>query len=412
MTKNKRRHIVEFLQSVMCFHLLYCALFIPFPFYFLSVQKKNAQFLFESIVSFVSESIFNITLINKEITSDSVGMYVLVFILFGLAILTALIFVFIKNKDAYKEQFFIFTNTLFAYYLSLQLFNYGFDKLFKAQFYLPEPNILYTPLGQVGKDLLFWSSMGTSYSYNIFMGMLEIIPALLLLFRKTRILGLLVAVPVLMNIVAINFGFDISVKIYSIFLLWLSLYLLLPYFKDVVLFFILKEQVQLKKDKIFLEGKIFYKTSLKVFAIGLIFLETLFPYLMSGNFNDDNIKRLYLHGAYEVQKVFEHNELIHKESLHLKRIFVHRKGYLIFQDKENEMQDFHLEIKRNKQQLILTDYELNQRKINFEYSEKDSILGIQYFEKGKEYWLETKALDWRKLPALQNDFHWSIEAIK
>ena len=40
-----------------------------------------------------------------------------------------------------------------AWFLALQLLQYGFDKVFKHQFYLPEPNTLYTPLGLLPPDL-------------------------------------------------------------------------------------------------------------------------------------------------------------------------------------------------------------------------------------------------------------------
>ena len=121
--------------------------------------------------------------------------------------------------------------------VSFFLFVYGFNKVFKIQFYIPEPNTLYTPLGQLSKDILFWSSMGSSHSYNLFMGLVEILPALFLLFRRTRMLGAVISFTVLLNVLMINFGFDISVKILSSFLLFLSLVILAPYAKKLFSFF-------------------------------------------------------------------------------------------------------------------------------------------------------------------------------
>jgi len=37
------------------------------------------------------------------------------------------------------------------------LLNYGTDKLFLEQFYKPDANILFTPLGFLDSDILFWS---------------------------------------------------------------------------------------------------------------------------------------------------------------------------------------------------------------------------------------------------------------
>src|SRR5205085_9499653 len=113
---------------------------------------------------------------------------------------------------------------LFIYYLCLQLLKYGVDKIFKNQFYLPEPNTLFTPAGMLDKDILYWSTMGTSYGYNIFLGSLEIAAALFILIKRTRLIGLLLSLGILINVTEVNFGFDISVKLFSLFLLFFNLY--------------------------------------------------------------------------------------------------------------------------------------------------------------------------------------------
>jgi hypothetical protein len=93
---------------------------------------------------------------------------------------------------------------------------------------LPEPNLLFTPLGQLDKDILYWSTMGSSYGYNLFLGCTELLTGVLLFFRKTRAIGALAAVFICANIVAVNFSFDISVKLLSSFLLLLSLFIAIP----------------------------------------------------------------------------------------------------------------------------------------------------------------------------------------
>ena len=131
----------------------------------------------------------------------------------------------LRNINKIREMtwneiiFFYWTHVLVSNMLAFFLLRYGFDKLFKHQFYLPEPNTLYTPVGLLSKDILFWTSMGTSHSYNVFMGLIEIIPAFLLFFKRTRMLGGLISFAVLLNVLMINIGFDITVKILSSFLL-------------------------------------------------------------------------------------------------------------------------------------------------------------------------------------------------
>jgi hypothetical protein len=107
---------------------------------------------------------------------------------------------------------------IIRYYLALILFIYGFSKVFKAQFYLPEPNLLFTTLGNLDKDILFWSTIGSSRSYSIFLGIIEIIPAMLLLFRKTSFIGSLIATGVLLHVVAINLLFYFCENLFTFFI--------------------------------------------------------------------------------------------------------------------------------------------------------------------------------------------------
>jgi hypothetical protein len=292
----------------------------------------------------------------------------------------------------------------------LQLLKYGAGKILKDQFYLPEPNILYTPLGKISRDLLFWSSMGTSYLYNLITGLVEVLAALLLLFRKTRLLGLLVSIMALIQVVVINFSFDISVKIFSLFLLFLSLYLLRPYFKRMFQFFFLQTTVQADSTpELVLISHPFTNVFIKSLIIGLIFIDVLYPFVKTRNFNDDLAARPYLHGAYEVKYLLQGNDTLDIADTPVRRFFIHRNGYIVFQSPDDEMKDYKLSYNQQQQLFILQDYQMKQTTLKFRYAAADSLLSLQYFKNGKEYLLIGKGLDWRMLPALKKDFHWTVE---
>lgn len=124
-----------------------------------------------------------------------------------------------------------------SYVLAFFLFKYGCDKLFKIQFYYPEPNILFTPFGKLDLDILYWSTIGKSHGYNIFLGIIEIIPGFLLLHSKTRKLGALIAFMVLIHVLMINIFYHIEVKILSSFLVLISFAVLFHYRKELISFF-------------------------------------------------------------------------------------------------------------------------------------------------------------------------------
>ncbi|MEY3236229.1 MAG: hypothetical protein RI883_330 [Bacteroidota bacterium] len=381
-------------------------IFIPVTWNIFPFHSEITSFVFGSLIKHIA-IVTNTEMILFDFSSDSKGLYFLVsFAIILSIVITPFLLRFVKI--IHLEKFKSVITIIATYYLAIILLKYGFDKVFKAQFYLPEPNILYTPFGKLDKDILFWSTMGTSYSYNLFMGFMEIIPAILILFKRTRQIGLLVSLGVLINVFAINLSFDISVKLFSGFLIILNLYLLIPTLKTMWNLFVLK------KESIFIEQMDFSiakstEIILKSILICILILESLFPYLNSGNFNDDFAKRPFLHGAYEVQEFTENGKKLDCYSTQLKRIFIHRDGYIIFQNQQDEMTDYKLDINQIKNSFILTDYGLNKIKMNYTYSKKDSLLIICYNTNGVTTTLKTKTINWQKLPALQKQFHWMVD---
>lgn len=111
--------------------------------------------------------------------------------------------------------------------LSFFSLRYGIDKVLGNQFFQPEPNTLHADIGSVSKDLLFWSSMGSSSVYNQFLGWSECIIGLLLLFKRTRNIALMGAAAIFLNVLFLNIGFNVTVKYLSGLLLLIALWLIL-----------------------------------------------------------------------------------------------------------------------------------------------------------------------------------------
>lgn len=400
---------VLFYHQLLLFYLL-GIFFIPFSFTYPNVQPQITKFLFEDLILFLASNFKNISLINSAISSDSTTFYWLLLVLFFLAIVLAIIFSFLDFPIKRQSQIMAAIQLLMTFYLSLIMLKYGIDKVFQKQFYLPEPNILFTPLGMLDKDILFWSTMGVSYTYNLFMGLLEVIPALLLLSNKTRILGIFILSGVLLNVVFINFGFDISVKLYSLFLLFCCFLLLAPSAHAFLHFFVLHKPAQLKG----INGETItpsknIRLSLKGLMMIGFFVESLFPYIQAEEYHDNSATRKYLHGAYEILEVKKEKKYEKTLNTNIKRVFIHRHNYFIFQYADDSMQDFHLEIKPNKSEFILTDYDGKQMKLQYHYSENSKILEFKFVDYGITFY--SKSLLWQDLPLLQPLFHWTVDEI-
>jgi hypothetical protein len=119
-------------------------------------------------------------------------------------------------------------NVYVRYSLALILLGYGLAKLTSGmnQFPQPSPDQLLKPWGDCSPMNAVWTFMGISRPYTMFAGMTEVVPALLLLFRRTTFLGAAFAFGVLLNIFMLNMCYDVPVKQFSLHLLCMALFLL------------------------------------------------------------------------------------------------------------------------------------------------------------------------------------------
>lgn len=378
--------------------------FIPFPFNVFPYQTVITNFLFKEIIHEIAIHLFRLPHYYREITSDSSSLFILILLLIVISSILSGLLMLSKKWKIYESKILNLIYLIVCYYLILQLLNYGFDKIFKTQFYLPEPNILYTPFGKLDKDILYWSTMGTSYLYNLILGSIEAVAAFLLVFRKTRVIGLLVSLVIFINVIAVNLSFDISVKMYATFLFTLTLILLSPIFSKLYRFFVLNKPTRLNNrfELFHLFNHHFFKPVFKVFLLAVLLIEVFYPFLLTGNYNDDVAARPFLHGAYTVINN-DNNEVP------FKRVFIHRNGYMIFQDSDDSMIDYQLTIKND--ELIITDYSLAQKKITYSYSEEKGHLTLSYVHQDKKYELICSELNWKSLPVMQNNFHWFVDDV-
>lgn len=382
-------------------------LFIPFPFNLFPEHEEMVSLVFGELISLFKSTLFN-DYNYKEITSDSSSLYTLAFILFIISLLLSSAVLLFRSIHLQRGIAKI-GNAIIAYYLSFQLLNYGFGKIFKSQFYQPEPNILYTPIGFLDKDILFWTTIGSSYSFNIFLGLTQVLTGSLLLFKKTRLIGYLLSILTFLNILAINLCFDISLKLFSSFLLYLSVLGASSYYSPISTSL---SMIRLPSDKDFSSNikNHFLYSFLKVFLILIILFEVLYPTIQTGNLNDDKAERPHLHGAYQNLSVNGDSAFTWLDKT--KRVFIHRMNYIIFQDDIDEMIDYKLKIDKAENLLILTDYNQYKMVLNYQYSDKDSILTLVYLNNNKSQKVKFKKLNIDTLPIFKKQFHWTIDEIE
>ncbi|MFT3879842.1 MAG: hypothetical protein QM703_09300 [Gemmatales bacterium] len=121
-----------------------------------------------------------------------------------------------------------FTRVVVRFFLIQMLFGYGFAKVFPMQFAPPSAFRLTQQLGDMSPMGLLWTFMGFSDPYQMFTGAVEVLAGLLLISRRTTLLGALMTVAAMTQIFLLNMCFDVPVKLYSFHYLVMGLFLAAP----------------------------------------------------------------------------------------------------------------------------------------------------------------------------------------
>lgn len=143
-----------------------------------------------------------------------------------------------KISKISKVQIFDFIILVLRWYLGYYMFKYGFSKLIEGQFIITE-EILNTPLKNIDKFNLAWYLFSLDKTFNIIVGLSQIIGAILIIYNRTVILGAIFLIPILVQIFLIDVSFTTQIfgsalPIRLIGMLF-SILLILYYYKDRVL---------------------------------------------------------------------------------------------------------------------------------------------------------------------------------
>jgi len=167
------------------------------------------------------------------------------------------------------------------YYVGLYMIIYGVIKILGEQFRFPSLEQLGQTYGDSSPMGLLWTFMGYSKVYTFFSGVCEFIGGFLLLFRRTTALGSLISIGVMINVVMMNFCYDIPVKLFSTHLVLISIVILSPDIKRICDFFILHKVSSLTIPKLELTKKwmkivrVIIKSCIVIGIITFLILQTI-----------------------------------------------------------------------------------------------------------------------------------------
>ena len=185
--------------------------------------------LHQSMLTWFGDVFFNRELTFQPTGSgDTTAAYIEIVMRIAIAALASTVWHYAARRQAISGRTLEWLYLGFRFYLVSILMVYGWIKLFPAQMPPPGPDRLLQPIGDTSPMGLAWTFIGASPAYQMFSGAAELVAGFLLIFRRTALLGAMLSLGVMLNVAAINFFYDVPVKLFSTHLVALSFMLMLP----------------------------------------------------------------------------------------------------------------------------------------------------------------------------------------
>ncbi|HVR99771.1 MAG TPA: hypothetical protein VMW27_24320, partial [Thermoanaerobaculia bacterium] len=127
-----------------------------------------------------------------------------------------------------SARMYYYLQVIVRFGLAYIFIGYGLSKLLRIQFQPPSFFQLDKPVGSLPGIQITWVFFGYSFVYASFIGLSQIASSILLFFRRTYLLGACMLLPIISNIVFVNFTHHIPVKLASAIYLILTMSLLVP----------------------------------------------------------------------------------------------------------------------------------------------------------------------------------------
>ena len=152
--------------------------------------------------------------------------------------------VFDRRRPSHPQGF-TWLHTAVRFLLAWFMLWYGWNKVLPGQFGRfsvgAGTDYLIHEVGQLPPRDLLWAFMDGSRPYQVFTGLTEVVGGLLLLTRRTAMVGALLSTAAMINVVMLDVGYDVSVKFVAAQILLMAVVVLTPYTKRLLGALVLNE---------------------------------------------------------------------------------------------------------------------------------------------------------------------------
>ncbi|RFZ95176.1 hypothetical protein D0C36_06515 [Mucilaginibacter conchicola] len=349
-------------------------------------------------------------------SGDTTYDYVMLLLMFVTALVSTLIWTIADRRVRNYNRLFYWLTVVVRYYVAVTMVTYGFVKIIKLQFPYPDLNRLLEPIGDTSPMGLAWTYMGYSTGFNLFTGLGELACGLLLFFRRTATLGALLGLVVAGNIMAINYSFDVPVKLLSTMLTVMSMFLL---FKDAVRltnFFLLNKPAAPANLGPHKFKKRWANITAAVVKYALIF------FVLAGNIeNDVNAMSNYgtrmpkppLYGIYQVQSFVRNRDTIPPlttDSTRWNKLILAYTGGARVKMMNDSIKRYDWKIDTIKRTIVMFNYADTANKAYYTYTlPKKGELLMKGKDKADSVYIRMTQFDLKKFRLNSRGFNWINE---
>jgi len=386
--------------------------------YFHIIQKFTRQPYYK-LVNWLGGVFFNIpgALSNTNpVATDTVSHYLTIFFAICLAVIGSFVWMVMDKRSSNYNKISEALIIVLRYYLGITWIAYGTIKFIHYQFPELTPITLLHTYGNSLPRELAWNFMGYSTGFNYFIGIAEYAIGILLFFRRTYILGNLLAIGTLVNVLAFNYYFDDNVKLLSIMLMIMSLFLVSKDIMRLIDFFLRGKAATLETTHNFGFNTRNKNIVFTIFKCGLIVSVIFFDlHAFSAKAKQWGYlgKKAPLYGIYNVETF-----IINKDTLKPLTTDTIRWSKLVISSvpgnagiimMNSDMRYFDIRTDTVKKTIQLTSENDTTNHYILSYDLRDSVLSISGKHYNDSFQVRLQQFNLDSLPLLKHKFHWVTE---
>ncbi|WP_233219027.1 DoxX family protein [Adhaeribacter arboris] len=146
-------------------------------------------------------------------------------IVLAIAVVGAVVWSLVGRNRKEYNQLYYWVRVILRYRLAIGLIAYAFIKIYPMQAPIPSISNLNTHYGDFNAWKIFSLTLGIVPDYQSFLGLVELLAAGLLFFRKTASIGAFLVLPFTGNVFMSNLAYEGGEYVYSFYLITIALYL-------------------------------------------------------------------------------------------------------------------------------------------------------------------------------------------